>query len=109
MAPQELLLHVFCLVDDERHALGGPPPRPGPRPRLADGEEIAIEPVGELRGLADGVAIYRHSRHHYPADFPPWRPSTAPVSPARPPPFTGGPDACNAGSSRRWPPPGRSG
>ena len=70
MAPQELLLVVFCLVDDEVKALGGPPRRPGPRPRLADSEVITIELVGELWGLADDAAILRHVRAHHLAEFP---------------------------------------
>jgi hypothetical protein len=70
MAPQELLLVVFCLVDDEIQALGGPPVRPGPESRPADSEVITIELVGELWGLADDAAIYRHFRHHYLAEFP---------------------------------------
>jgi hypothetical protein len=70
MAPQELLLTVFCTVDDEIQALGGPPRRPGPRPRLADSEVITIELVGELWGLADDAAIYRHFRAHHTAEFP---------------------------------------
>jgi hypothetical protein len=70
MAPQELLLVVFCLVDDEMKAAGGPPRRPGPRPRLADSEVITIELVGELWGLADDAAILRHFRVHHAAEFP---------------------------------------
>ncbi len=68
MPPQDLLLHVSCLVDDEMNALGGPPRRPGPR--LADSEVITIEVVGELRGLADDAAILRHLRAYHLAEFP---------------------------------------
>jgi hypothetical protein len=70
MPPQEVLLRVFCPVDDELQALGGPPRRPGPRPRLADSEVIAIEIVGELWGLADDTALHRHFRRHHAAEFP---------------------------------------
>lgn len=70
MTPQELLLLVFCTVDDEIQASGGPPRRPGPRPKLSDGEVITIELVGELWGIADDAAIYRHFRRHYLAEFP---------------------------------------
>src|SRR5262249_17829946 len=51
-------------------ALGGPPRRPGPKPRLADSEVITIEVVGELWGLADDAAILRHFRAHHRAEFP---------------------------------------
>jgi hypothetical protein len=70
MPPQELLLVVFCLIDDEMKASGGPPRRPGPRPRLADSEVITIELVGELWGFADDAAIFRHFRTHHLAEFP---------------------------------------
>lgn len=70
MTPQELLLHVFCTVDDEIQASGGPPRRPGPRCRLSDSEVLTIELVGELWGLADDGAILRHFRRHYLAEFP---------------------------------------
>lgn len=70
MSPQELLLVVFCLIDDEIKALGGPPTRPGPRPRLSDSEVITIELVGELWQLADDSAIHRHFRRHHLAEFP---------------------------------------
>jgi hypothetical protein len=70
MAPQELLLVVFCLIDGEIQALGGPPRRPGPRPRLADSEVIAIELAGELWRLGDDAAIYRHFRRYHAAEFP---------------------------------------
>jgi hypothetical protein len=70
MTPQDLLLLVFCLVDDEVKALGGPPRRPGPKPRLADSEVIAIEIVGELWGLADDKAVLRHFRRYHAAEFP---------------------------------------
>jgi hypothetical protein len=70
MPPQELPLHVFCLVDDEIQALGGPPRRPGPRPRPADSEVIAIEVVAELWGLDDDAAILRHFRAYHRAESP---------------------------------------
>jgi hypothetical protein len=70
MPPQELLLTVFCAIDDEIKALGGPPRRPGRRPRPADSEVITIEIAGELWGLADDAAIYRHLRAYHLAEFP---------------------------------------
>lgn len=71
MAPQELLLVTFCLVDDELEALGRPRLRArGPRPRLADSEAITIQVVAELWHLADDAAIYRHFRAYHAAEFP---------------------------------------
>ncbi len=70
MTPQEFLLVVSCLVDDQIQATGGPPRRPGPPPRLSDSEVITIEIVGEARGLADDAAILRHFRRHHLPEFP---------------------------------------
>ena len=48
MSPQELLLHVFCLVDDELQALHlGRLRTRGPRPKLADSEVITMELSGD--------------------------------------------------------------
>jgi hypothetical protein len=69
MPPQELLLHVFCLVDDELKALG-PPRSRGPAPTLADSEVVTIEVVGELWGLADDKALLAHFRRYHAAEFP---------------------------------------
>lgn len=71
MPPQELLLWVFCLVDDELQALGLTNPRGrGPAPALADAEVIAIELVGEFWGLDADRAIYRHFVAYHAAEFP---------------------------------------
>jgi hypothetical protein len=71
MPPQEFLLVVFCLIDDESKALDLPRLRArGPRPALADSEVIAIEVAGEFWGLADDRAIYRHFRRYHAAEFP---------------------------------------
>ena len=49
MTPQELLLQVFCLVDDELQALNlGRLRQRGPQPKLADSEVITIELAGEF-------------------------------------------------------------
>ncbi len=110
MPPQELLLHVFCLIDDEIKALGGPPRRPGPRPRLADSEVITIELVGELWGLADDAAILRHFRCAATRpSSPPWPRSTAPGSPATPPTSAGSSGRSSAGWPPAWAAPGRTG
>jgi len=71
MPPQEFLLVVFCLVDDELKALDLPPVRTrGPRPTLADSEVIAMEIAGEFWGLADDRALYRHFLRYHAAEFP---------------------------------------
>jgi hypothetical protein len=70
MPPQELLLLVFCTVDDEIKALGGSPRRPGRRPRLADSEVITIELAGEFWGLDRDGRLFRYFRDHHAAEFP---------------------------------------
>jgi hypothetical protein len=71
MPPQELLLMVFCTVDDEIQALGPPRLRArGPAPTLADSEVIAIELAGELWGLGDDAALFRFFRRYHAAEFP---------------------------------------
>ena len=71
MTPQELLLEVFCLVDDELQA----PEfrrvrRAGPRPTLADSEVITIELVGEFWKLGTDQDLFRHFRRYHQAEFP---------------------------------------
>jgi hypothetical protein len=71
MAPQDLLLEVFCLIDDELEALRLPKLRGrGPRPTLTDAEVITIELVGEFWGLDRDAAILRHFRAYHRAEFP---------------------------------------
>src|SRR4051794_41486040 len=71
MTPQDILLHVFCLVDDEMKALGLPRlRRRGPQPALADSEVITIEVVGESWGPDKDRAPLRHSRRYHAAEFP---------------------------------------
>ena len=71
MPPQELLLWVFCLVDDELQALNLANPRSrGPAPTLTDAEVITIELVGEFWGLDADRAIYRHFVAYHAAEFP---------------------------------------
>jgi hypothetical protein len=71
MPPQDFLLLVFCLVDDELKALcpGGPRQR-GPDPDLADSEVITIELVGEHLGLDRDARLYWHFRHYHAREFP---------------------------------------
>jgi hypothetical protein len=71
MSPQELLLEVFCLVDDELQALNLGRLRPrGPRPKLADSEVITMELVGELWKLHTDQDLFRHFRRYHLAEFP---------------------------------------
>src|SRR5215471_11370631 len=71
MTPQELLLEVFCLVDDQLQELNlGPIRRRGPQPTLSDSEVLTIELVGEFLGLDTDKGLWRHFRWHYKAEFP---------------------------------------
>ena len=71
MTPQDLLLEVFCLVDDELQALNlGRLRRRGPRPKFADSEVITIELVGEFWGLDKDRELFRHFRRYHAAEFP---------------------------------------
>ena len=71
MPPQELLLWVFCLVDDELKALNLPRLRArGPAPALADSEVIAIELAGEFWGPDADKALFRHFRCYHRREFP---------------------------------------
>jgi hypothetical protein len=68
---QELLLLVFCLVDDELKAPEFRDLRSrGPDPLLADSEVITIELVGEFLGLDRDTHLFRHFRTDHARDFP---------------------------------------
>lgn len=71
MTPQELLLVVFCLIDDEMKALAlGRLRRRGAAPRLSDSEVITLEVVGEFWGLDADRDLFRHFRAYHTAEFP---------------------------------------
>ena len=71
MTPQELLLEVFCLVDDELQALNrGRLRQRGPAPKLADSEVITIELVGEFWKLGTDRDLFCHFRRYHTAEFP---------------------------------------
>jgi hypothetical protein len=71
MSPQELLLQVFCLVDDELQALNvGRLRARGPCPKLADSEVIPMELVGEFWKLHTDQDLFRHFRRYHLAEFP---------------------------------------
>lgn len=71
MTAQELLLEVFCLVDDELQALNtGRIRQRGAMPTLSDAEVITIELVGEFWKLSADKDMYRHFRRYHLAEFP---------------------------------------
>jgi hypothetical protein len=71
MTPQELLLVVFCLIDDQWKALNlGRLRQRGFRPKLSDSEVITIELVGEFWGLDADRELFRHFRAYHTAEFP---------------------------------------
>ncbi len=71
MTMDDLILTVFCLVDDSLNELGLANPRSrGPRPALADSEVITIEVVGEFLGLDADRGLYRHFRRYHADAFP---------------------------------------
>ncbi len=70
MTPQELLLEVFCLVDDELQALDLDLRRRGPKPKLSDSEVITMELVGAFWKLGTDQDLFRHFRRYHTAEFP---------------------------------------
>jgi hypothetical protein len=71
MTAEELLLEVFCLVDDELQALGlGRVRQRGPMPALSDAEVITIEVAGEFWKLHTDRDVYRHFRQYHEKEFP---------------------------------------
>jgi len=71
MTPQDLLLEVFCLVDDELQALHlGRLRQRGPRPKLSDSEVITMELVGAFWKLGTDQDLFRHFRRYHTAEFP---------------------------------------
>jgi hypothetical protein len=71
MTPQEFLLVVFCLIDDQLKALPlGKLRARGFPPKLADSEVITIEIVGEFWGLDADRNLFRHFRDDHTAEFP---------------------------------------
>ena len=71
MTPQDLLLAVFCLVDDELQALNlGRLRQRGPQPTLSDSEVITMELVGEFWKLGTDQDLFRHFRRYHRAEFP---------------------------------------
>jgi len=70
MTPQELLLEVFCLVDDELQALNlGRLRQRGSTTALSDSEVITIELVGAFWKLGTDQDLFRHFRRYHAAEF----------------------------------------
>lgn len=71
MSQEDLLIHIFCMTDDQLKALRLPRLRlHGPRPVLADSEVIAIACFGELLGIDAERAIFRYCRERFAHLFP---------------------------------------
>lgn len=71
MTTDDLILRVFCVVDDSLKELGLENTRSrGPQPTLADSEVITIEIVGEFLGLDADRNLFRHFRSHHADAFP---------------------------------------
>src|SRR5262245_47262546 len=71
MCPDDLLLRVFCLVDDALHDSAiGDPRRSGPEPALCDAEVITMEIVGELLGFHDDTMLFWFFRRYHADAFP---------------------------------------
>jgi hypothetical protein len=67
----DLILTVFCRVDDELRALAHDDlRRRGPQPLLADSEVITMELVGEFLGFDRDSRLSWYFRQHHGADFP---------------------------------------
>jgi hypothetical protein len=71
MSLGDLILTVFCWVDDELRAAHLDPLRQrGPDPLLADSEVITMEVVGEFLGYDRDARLFWYFRQHHAADFP---------------------------------------
>ena len=71
MTPQDTLLEVFCLVDDQLQALDlGTLRRRGPKPALSDSEVISLELVGALWKLDAVKDLFRFFRLYHRREFP---------------------------------------
>lgn len=71
MTPQEYLLVLFCLIDDQLQALRlGRLRARGPLPRLSDAEVITIELAAEAFGRDADRDAFRFFRAYHKAEFP---------------------------------------
>lgn len=71
MNQEDLMIHIFCLIDDLLKAMRLPRLRQrGPDPVLSDSEALAIVCLGEFLGLDADKAIYGFCREHFAHLFP---------------------------------------
>jgi len=67
----DLILHLFCLVDDDLRAAGLTASRArGPDPTLTDAEVLTIELAGAALGLVHDADLSRYFRRHPARAFP---------------------------------------
>jgi hypothetical protein len=67
----DLILHLFCLVDDELRAAGLTDLRArGPDPTLTDAEVLTIELAGAALGAVHDADLFRYFRRHHARAFP---------------------------------------
>jgi hypothetical protein len=71
MSLDDLILTVFCWVDDELHAAHLEALRQrGPAPLLADSEVLTLELVGEYLGFDTDTQLFWYFRQHHADAFP---------------------------------------
>jgi hypothetical protein len=71
VSQEDLLIHIFCLIDDLLKDLNPPRLRShGPPPKLADSEVIALVCFGELLGVDTDKGIFTLGRTRYAHLFP---------------------------------------
>src|SRR5215211_7490002 len=71
MTPQQFLLVLFCLIDDQLQPLRlGRLRARGPSPTLTDSEVITIELAGEAFGRDADRDLFRFFRRYHTAEFP---------------------------------------
>jgi hypothetical protein len=72
MSTREMLLVVFCLIDDELQdpAFADALRSRGPEPVLKDSEVLTIELVGEFLGYDRDSALFWFFREYHQAEFP---------------------------------------
>src|SRR4051794_28624042 len=68
MCTNDLLLEIYCWVDDEIKGLKLRPR--GPAPALSDSEVLTLELAGEGLGLDQDAALFRFFRAYHVAEFP---------------------------------------
>lgn len=68
----DLIVSVYCLIDDElkAHLSGQSLRQRGPNPTLADAEVLTIETVGEYLSISQDKRIFDYFRRHYSHFFP---------------------------------------